>query len=444
MELVYSDSILGNRYPLTLKFGNNRTLSREEDSGNRNYRGRYKYDKLMDLGINQWKLKIEQENYGKYYEYSEKQRYDLEYNGFKNVILGYTQNRKKYRADKNSLDQKYRVVYDKGITNNLLLSSEANIDDKGNKEYRADLYYTGLSKFNISLRNKWNNNFSEYETEFELRNNKYSDELDYSVGIAYSERYKERVRAGFSLKLDKFFNINSSAESNGNKNIGFGIDRVVDLKNISKTVENIDSSRVKVIAFVDEDDSNSYDEKKERVNNVEIELHHQKQVTDKNGEAMFYGIPNNEIMNLSPIIRKPSYTLGNNTIKIKGMASSTIVAYLPVKPMLTLEGNIEIAKSMNLAKERVEEIYNDILIRLKDNTGKEVELTMPDETGYFVISDLKVGEYTLEIKYLGKSYKIPEIKEKLKLEYSGESSKKLILHIDGKNMVVDKIFGGDK
>lgn len=444
MELIYSDSILGNRYPLTLKFGNDRTLSRGEDNGNRDYRGKYKYDKLMDLTINRWKLKIEQENYGKYYDYSEKQKYDLEYNGFENLVLGYTQNRKKYREDKNNIEQKYRVGYDKGITSNLLLSSEANIDDKGNKGYRADLYYTGLSRVNISLRNKWNDNFSEYETEFELRNNKYSDELDYSVGVSYSERYKEKVRASFSLKLDKFFKINSSVESNGNRNIGIGIDRVIDLKNISKPVDNIDSSRVKVIAFVDENDNNIYDEKKERVNNVEIELYHQKQVTDKNGEAMFYGIPNNEIMNISPIIRKPSYTLGNNVIKIKGTSSSTIVAYLPIKPMLTLEGNIEIGKSMNVSEERVQDIYNDILIRLKDNNGREVELTMPDETGYFVISDLKIGEYTLEAKYLGESYKIPEIKERLKLEYSGESSRKLMLYIDGENMVVDKNFGGGK
>lgn len=440
MELTYSNQIYNNAYPITLRVGNDRTFTSGEDNSNKKYNDRYKYDGLAQVSIKDWMLKTELEEYGKFYKEKSKNRYEIEYGGFNNFTFGYEYEVKDFRSGKKEEENKYKIYYDKGLTSNLLLSSEVKISDKNDEEYRVDFFYTGFTNFNINWKNTWKKKLSNYETELEMYSNDFYGMFDYSFSVKYSEQLKERAVFSFTLDYDNFLKITGRAGERGSRNLKAGIDRVVDLKNITAKVDNLDSSRVKVISFVDGNDNDIYDEGEARVDNVEVKIGSQSLVTNEIGEAIFFGVPNDVLMNLQPTIRKPSYSLGNNVIKVKGIASSTIEAYIPVKPMLTLNGSVELDKELKLSPEDLQLLYSDILIKVKDIKGNEIELTMPDETGHFMVSGIFPDKYFLEIKYMGNKFDIPELKESLELVYIDNSTPKVVLNVTNKKFSLSTFF----
>ncbi|MGL6153506.1 MAG: hypothetical protein ACRC0W_00025, partial [Cetobacterium sp.] len=215
-----------------------------------------------------------------------------------------------------------------------------------------------------------------------------------------------------------------------NQEYKFGLDRIIDLQNPRKTIENMDSTRVKVITFVDSNNNDIYDKGERKINNVKVKIGKKEIVTDERGEGVFYGIPNHMIYDLNPIIRKPSFVLGSNKIQIKGRNSSTLRAYIPVKPMLTLRGKIDLDfKSSKNFSEKVE-IYRDILIKIKNQEGKVVDMSMGDEEGIFEISGLLPGQYTMELNYVGEFYRIDYIRKRIDLDYkNGKSERDFIFNL---------------
>lgn len=68
-------------------------------------------------------------------------------------------------------------------------------------------------------------------------------------------------------------------------------------------VDSVDVSRVKTIAYIDENNNNKYDKGEKRVEGVEITLGEKMKVTDDDGEAIFGNISNGIIYNLKPKIK---------------------------------------------------------------------------------------------------------------------------------------------
>lgn len=440
LELTYSNQTNNSSYPITLRVGSDRTFTNGENNSNDKYSERYKYDGLAQININDWMLKTELEEYGKFYKEKSKNRYEIEYGGFNNFTFSYEYEVKDFRNSKKETENKYKIYYDKGLTSNLLLSSEVKISDKEDEEYNLDFFYTGFTSVNVNWKNSWKKSISNYETELEMYSNNFYGIVDYSFSIKYSEQLKERAVFSFTIDYDNFLKITGRAGEKGSRSLKAGIDKVVDLKNIRANVDNIDTSRVKVISFIDRNDNNIYDEGETRVPNVEVKIGNQVLVTDENGEAFFSGVPNNVLINLDPIIRKPSYSLGNNNIKIKGVASSTIEAYIPVKPMLTLNGSVELDKALNLPSMDIQTLYSDILIKVKDIQGNEIEVTMPDETGKFMVSGIFPDKYFLEIEYIGDKFSLPKLKEKLELVYIDNLNPKVVLNVSTKQFSLSKFL----
>ena len=153
-------------------------------------------------------------------------------------------------------------------------------------------------------------------------------------------------------------------------------------------------------------------------------------------EKEFYGIPNEIIYDLNPKIKKPNFLLGNNKIKIKGKNTSTITAYIPVKPMLTLTGIVNIDKRLNKSEVEKMKIYDDIFVQIKDLSGKVIDSSIPDNTGVFEISGLFPKQYFIEVHYVGIDYMIKGVNEIIQLSYVEEDKdgNKFILSIDDTEM----------
>ena len=148
---------------------------------------------------------------------------------------------------------------------------------------------------------------------------------------------------------------------------------------------------------------------------------------------MFYGVSNGILYDLKPKIKKPSFTLGDNKVTIKGQFASTIEAFIPIKPMLNLTGTIKIDEALKLNEVEKEELYQDILVEIKDINGKSIELTVPDNTGSFDVSGLFPEKYVIEVSYLGVKYNLEKLNEIIKLSYlDNDFENKIVFNLNSK------------
>ena len=82
----------------------------------------------------------------------------------------------------------------------------------------------------------------------------------------------------------------------------------------------------------------------ERISDVEVTLGQKKVLTDENGEAYIYGIPSYSDYELTAQSRRPSHDGRATRVKVRGIGSSEIKAYIPIKPLVTFMGNVEFKK----------------------------------------------------------------------------------------------------
>ena len=413
LNLTYGDFLFS--YPYVLSGDFSKTLNNLSYDDGKNTKDRYEYDLVGQIDIDKIRLKIEQEKKGKYYSEKESNNYEIEYRPFTGLDLIYTYNEKKYYSGDNKNISKINATYSKSIKN-ILFSTEYERSTDLNDIYSLNIYYSGFRSFTTRLENRWENNGKDFETALTIFSSS-SKALDYTVEARYSEKDKEMITFRFNLKYNNWFNFDMFADKKGNQEYSVGIDRVIDLKNPREEIKSMDSSRVKVITFIDLNNNNIYDESEPKINNVKVKIGEKEKVTNEKGEAFFYGVPNQVKYNLNPIIRKPSFVLGNNKIIIKGSNTSTLTAYIPIKPLLTLSGIINIDDSLKKSKSEKMAMYGEILIKIKDLNGKILDMSIPDETGVFEMSGLLPKKYILEASYLGNTYVISELNKEIQLSF---------------------------
>ncbi|WP_297487896.1 hypothetical protein [uncultured Cetobacterium sp.] len=413
LNLTYGDFLFS--YPYVLSGDFSKTLNNLSYDDGKNTKDRYEYDLVGQIDIDKIRLKIEQEKKGKYYSEKESNNYEIEYRPFTGLDLIYTYNEKKYYSGDYKNISKINATYSKSIKN-ILFSTEYERSTDLNDIYSLNIYYSGFRSFTTRLENRWENNGKDFETALTIFSSS-SKALDYTVEARYSEKDKEMITFRFNLKYNNWFNFDMFADKKGNQEYSVGIDRVIDLKNPREEIKSMDSSRVKVITFIDLNNNNIYDESEPKINNVKVKIGEKEKVTNEKGEAFFYGVPNQVKYNLNPIIRKPSFVLGNNKIIIKGSNTSTLTAYIPIKPLLTLSGIINIDDSLKKSKSEKMAMYGEILIKIKDLNGKILDMSIPDETGVFEMSGLLPKKYILEASYLGNTYVISELNKEIQLSF---------------------------
>lgn len=416
----------------------------KEDGYNKGYMTlteKYSYKYLNQFNYLKWKLIYEHEEFGDYFDEKNRDALDLKYSIFTNVDIGYTYKINRYRYNQ---DEKFQqVTFDGDYTWNKFLfgaGTSTDINNSENNEYRVSVYYSGWEKLTGRFENVWTKNGKYYETRVNLYNNNFGGFIDFSTELAYSKENKEYISFKFSLKLDDWLKFDTNLNSDGTQMHRIGIDRIIDLKKPTLKVDNIDSSRVKVITYIDSNNNNLYDENEEIVPGVEVNIGDKTTVTDSKGEGMLYGIGNGVLYDMKVTIKKPSFTLGNNKIKVKSNFSSTVYAYIPIKPMLTLSGGVQVDKELNLNEYEKIEFYNDLIIELKDSKGNTIEMATPDNEGLFDISGLFPKEYYIEVTYVGSRYNLKNIREQVELYYSKDKTiNTILLKINNNSIAINNL-----
>ena len=425
-ELTYGDTL--NGYSYTLQLNGERTLDHYYDDTLRNLGDRNQWGYLAEVTKNKWRTKFEQTRYAEYYDEKEENNFEISYDVTDTLRLDYNYSSTKYRVDefgqKNPTDKSSTigVSYDKTIGGILFgASADFDLEDSKNNEYSFNAYYSGFKKFTTRLENTWTNNGEDYEVSLNLYNNNLGGFLDVSAELRYSNIEKETFGLTFSMTLDSWFTFDVDGDEHGNNTVRVGIDRIIDLKNPKLEVDNMDVSRAKIITFVDQNNNNLYDKGEPRVEGVEVRLGTHRVVTDKNGEANLYNLSNGIIYELQPTIKKPSYTMGNNVIKLQSNFSSDVDVLIPIKPMMNLTGYVNLDETLGIKPNEIDEFYSNIIIQILDIEGKEIDLASPDNTGYFDISGLFPEEYLIKVYYIGDNYNILNLNEKIVLKYDEDN-----------------------
>lgn len=424
-EAVYSNYVF--RMPYTLVLG-----------GEKGKDQRTKEYLEAQIQINDFKLRTEHQNFGLYYDLETVRSYTIEYspgNGY-SIDSNYYIN--DYYNEGTEKNYDIGVSIYKNLMRDLLVTGEYSTGNSDGDEYSINLYYTGLHYVNTRLNNRWSDNGKDFESVLTLMNKNLWDALDFSIEFSYSNRDESRFTFRFDLNYDNWLSAGMFAGKNGEQNYKLGVDKVVDLKDITRNVESMNSSRVKVIAFVDENGNNIYDSGEKLVDNVEIKIGSQTEVTGDEGEAYFFGVPNGILYDLNPKIRKPSYSLGSNKIAVRGTNTGTIEAFIPLKAMVTLSGVFIVDEKLNLSDDDIKDIYDNTIIKIKDKEGKILENTIPDESGIFYVSGLFTESYSVEITYLGDKLNIPPLIETIDLKYIEAKDNEIVLKFREKGIALLK------
>ncbi|MBS5038653.1 MAG: hypothetical protein KHZ27_09630 [Fusobacterium sp.] len=166
---------------------------------------------------------------------------------------------------------------------------------------------------------------------------------------------------------------------------------------------------------MDRNDNNKFDKDEERISDVEVTLGQKKVLTDENGEAFIYGIPSYSDYELTAQSRRPSHDGRAARVKVRGLGSSEIKAYIPIKPLITFMGDIEFKKDQSAV--------SDVRIKLNKISGNESgKIIYPESSGEFYIDSLTPGKYKVEIEYFGDEYNIPTKTYETELLYTDENA----------------------
>ena len=411
-ELIYSNSIDGN--PYTLSYEYTRGINKDE-SETESLKGKYKHRYFLDTDIKNFGITYEQFDNGRYYEEKREIYIDVDYDLTENITLtGSLEDTKYHEKDRDDeTDYYYGLEFSKSW-NSLLASYEIENNKKGETRHSLDFYYTGFKDFTVRLENTLDED-NKYEGELKINNTRWMDNLDFSMGMRYSEDKRAEYMVEFTLKFDNWLEFGSSAEKNGDKRTYVGIDRVISLKNPLQNMNSLENTTIKTIAFLDRNDNNKIDKDEEKLSDVEVSLGEKKVVTDEDGEAYIYGIPSYTDYEITALSRRPSHDGKATKIKVRGMGSSEVKAYIPIKPLITFMGEVKFDKDQS--------ILSDTRIKLNKISTKETGKIIPVESnGEFYIDSLTAGKYMIEVEYLGEDYNIKRYKRQIDLTYTDENA----------------------
>ena len=206
-ELIYSNSLEGN--PFTLSYEFTHGLNHEENE-NESYKHKYRHRYFMDTDIKKLSLSYEQYDNGVYYDEKREIYIDADYDLTEDLtITGSLENIKYHTEDtEDETDYYYGLEYSKSF-NTLLVSYEVENNKKGETRHGLDFYYTGFRDFTVRFENTLDEE-DNYEAELRINNTRNKmDNLDFSMGMKYSEDKKVEYVLEFVLKFDNWLEFGS-------------------------------------------------------------------------------------------------------------------------------------------------------------------------------------------------------------------------------------------
>lgn len=428
-EGIYTNYLFS--FPYTVSLNAEKALPKYSD-GEKSLEDLYNLGGMGIITVKDLKFEYKDKHNGKYFDEKRVTNYNVRYDIFGGMAeltsdLEFIEN---YDGKK---ERRHEYGLNIGQTfGNYSLLAEYRRDSEKRHIYRGDLYYNGFEKISIRLSGEYEQEVDgkkdTYEGVFSVRNKGWSDKFDFSVDAKYRNSGESALGISFSIKIDDWFVMDGGIDKIGNQSFEVGIDKVVSLKNPLEKINDINSSRVKVKTFLDTNRNNKWDKGEKLLPEIKVSIGDKAVITDDKGIGYIYNLSNGIQYEVKASLNRPEYHLAYSSMKVLSKHVSEIEMDIPIQPMVTLEGYISL-EDFDIPKEELVEVYNDIIVTVIDETGKELEHTIPEDNGEFQVSGLFSEKYKIKIQYLGDIEGIEEKIETVELSYGINQSNKYVFNL---------------
>ena len=120
-----------------------------------------------------------------------------------------------------------------------------------------------------------------------------------------------------------------------------------------------------------------------------------------------HGVPNDIVYEMQAKLRRPSYSIGENKLKLQGLRAGTIEANIPIKPKVNLIGQVGFTSKNKMTELDKNKVYEKMSVRIRNSKEEHIETLLVEADGSFILSDIYPDKYELEIIYWGKDREIP-------------------------------------
>lgn len=437
-EAIYTDYLY--TFPYTVSLNGERSLSRYEQ-GEKKLEELYTIGGLATINIKELKLEVEDKYHGKYFNEKRGTNYNARYSLFGNS-LELTSNFEiieKYDGEKER-HHDYGINVAKSFGNYSLMGDYSRTSEK-KSIYRGDFYFNGFDRISLRFSGEYERGIDsekdKYEMKVAVRNKGWNSKFDFSVEARYRNSGESAIGLSFSMKIDDWFVMDGSTDKFGNSRVGVGVDKVISLKNPTEKISDINSSRVKVRTFLDSNRNNRYDDGEAIIPQMKVKIGEREIFSDDNGEGYIHGLSRGISYEIKATLNRPEHHLAYTAMKVLPKSVSEIEVDIPVQPFVTLEGYISL-DGLELEDEKAIEIYNNIVVTVMDENGRELEHTIPEDDGMFQVSGLFSEKYKIKIQYLGNDQGVEEHIETIELAYGIPDRNRYVFTLKDRYSIVRK------
>lgn len=302
-------------------------------------------------------------------------------------------------------------------------------------DFNVRSYYFRNYSIYAGVTHRTLNDFDEtrYKIELMSRNNR-DNGIRYRTYYEKSDKYGDIFGVSFEIDYDSWFSGHANyTKSNGVSHIdsGFTLDKVINLSDLNTKVTSVENTSVKGIVYVDTNNNGIYDKGVDKpLPRTEVKVYGRSSVTDENGKYSIGNLSPNSEHELKIYPQNPLYKGKVDAYKLIPNPASPIDLDIPVYTRKIVSGMINFS-SQKLMDKYLKTLYMNITDK---KTGKKLEVSIPENDGFYIIENLIAGEYIITLEsvekpgeiLLKKELKItPELKEiNMDLNVEGDENEK--------------------
>lgn len=285
----------------------------------------------------------------------------------------------------------------------------------------------------ISHRTLYDIDETKYKIEIMSRNNK-DNEIRYKTYYEKSDRYGDVFGVSFEIDYDTWFSGHANyRKSNGVSHIdsGFTLDKVINLSDLNTKVTSVENTAVKGIVYVDVNNNGIYDEGIDKpLPRTDVNVYGKSSITDENGRYSIGNLSPNSEYDLKIYPQNPLYKGKVDAYKLIPNPAAPIDLDIPVYTRKIVSGMINFP-SEKLMEKYLKTLYLNIIDK---KTGKKLEVSIPENDGFYVMENLIAGEYLITLESVEKPGEIllekeltitPELREiNMDLNVEGDENEK--------------------
>lgn len=272
----------------------------------------------------------------------------------------------------------------------------------------AGVYHTQLRDYNDT----------RYRAEISSRRH-IENGWRYSAYYEKSERFGDVYGVAFNYDFENWFSAGIDYTRLNERSMmtsGFTVDKVINLADVDSRVTNVENGNIQGKVFLDNNYNGVYDEGTDKVlPRTQVIARGIVGMTNEKGKYVI-GNLYPERYDLTIETPNPLYRSQFDKYKVKVTQATPVYLDIPVYPRKIVSGNISFENEMLRYK-----VMNTLLINvINAKTGEKLEVSVPENDGYFMIENMTLGNYKLELESINnpgkilKTYEIdikPEIEE---------------------------------